>query len=172
MTGEKCKYCPEKDKPGYKGHTVDNCWKVEKAMRNLENPQYSQYRPQATRNFENPQYRPQTPRFIPRRTNFTQRPGFPRYPYQGPRTPFRGNQRTYGPPRGRPFRRQITAAIMDDLEQGIDPEEALNYHLASLGIQDEPVQQEDDPEGQEQEHEEATEVAYANDHIPEEFTED
>ena len=172
MTGEKCKYCPEKDKPGYKGHTVDNCWKVEKAMRNLENPQYPQYRPQAARNFENPQYRPQTTRFIPRRTNFTQRPGFPRYPYQGPRAPFRGNQRTYGPPRGRPFRRQITAAIMDDLEQGIDPEEALNYHLASLGIQDEPVQQEDDPEGQEQEHGEATEVAYANDHIPEEFTED
>ena len=166
LTGEKCKYCPEKDKPGYKGHTVENCWKVEKAMRH----------------YESLQNRPPAPRFTPRRTNFTPRSGYPsqRYSYQGPsystqrypqyRAPFRGNQRTYGAPRARPFRRQVTAAIMDDLEQGFDPEEALNYHLASLGIQEE--EEEENPEEEGQEQTQATGGAYINDHTPEEFTED
>ena len=156
LTTEKCKFCPEKDRPGYKGHTVDNCWKVEKAMRNFGNQQY--------------QYRPQAPRFIPpQRPNFTPRSGFPRY--QGPRAPFRSGQRTYGPPRGRPFKRQITAAILDDLEQGINPEDTLNYHLASLEIQDESPQEED-PEGEGHEQAEATEMNYTHDHAPEDFTED
>ena len=60
---------------------------------------------------------------------------------------------------------------MDDLEQGINPEDALNYHLASLGIQDE-TPQEEDPEGEGQEQAEATEMTYTHDHTPEDFTED
>ena len=58
---------------------------------------------------------------------------------------------------------------MDDLEQGVDPEEALNYHLASLGIQEE---EEENPEEEGQEQTQATGGAYINDHTPEEFTED
>ena len=162
LSGEKCKYCPEKDRPGYKGHTVDNCWKVEKAMRAYQDNQQTQIRPSANR-------------FMPRRSGyFTPRSTLPapRYPYySGPQTPFRGARRSYGPPRGRPFRRQVTAAILDDCERGINPEESISYHLAALGIQDEPQQQQED-QGEEEQPEEATEVAYLHDHMPEEFAED
>ena len=139
MTGDKCKYCPEKDRPGTKGHTIENCWKIEKAIREYN---------------ERQQTRPSAPmqRFPVRRygSNFAPRPfntsqGY----YQGPRTPFRGNQRSYGSPRpygsrGRPFRNRITAAILDDCDQGLSPEEAINYHLATLGIHDETPTEEND----------------------------
>ena len=155
MEGDKCKWCPEKDRPGFRGHTVENCWKIQRAMREY-NEKYNDGTVAKTA----------TPARFPARKNYTPRPFNAQQGFQGPRTPFRGNQRSFGQPRpngprGRPFRRQITAAILDDCDQGLDPEEAINYHLATLGIEDEPLMQGNASGGEDAEH--VVEVSHLHD---------